>query len=53
MVTEVSEEQTVKAWLPMLVTLSGIVMDTRDSQPEKANSSMHVTPSEMLTEVRE
>ena len=37
----------------MLVTLFGIVTEVRESQSEKAESSMLVTLSGMMTEVRE
>ena len=35
-VTEVSEVQSQKALLPMLVTLSGIVIEVREVQSQKA-----------------
>ena len=37
----------------MLVTLSGMVMEVKPLQPEKARSPMLVTLSGMVTEVRE
>ena len=36
MVTEVREVQYAKAESPKLVTLSGMVIEVRESQPEKA-----------------
>ena len=36
----------------MLVTLSGIVMDVKPLQPEKAESPMLVTLSGMVTDVK-
>ena len=37
----------------MLVTLSGMVTEVREVQPEKAEYPMLVTPFGMVTEVRE
>ena len=50
-VTEVNEEQRMKASFPMLVTLLGIVMEVNEEQPEKAEFPMLVTLLGMETEV--
>jgi len=49
----VREVQVLKAHLPMLVTLSGIVTKTRDSHQLKAEKPMEVTPTGMVTTMRE
>ena len=49
----VKEEQPMKAYSPMLVTLFGIVMLVKDSQPAKAASPMLVTLSGIVTFVNQ
>jgi hypothetical protein len=44
--------QLRKAPLPMLVTLAGIVMDSRVSLPPKALSPMVVRPAGIVTDFR-
>ena len=44
--------QEEKAFLPMVVTPSGIVMEVRRLQPRKAELPMLVTPSGIVMEVR-
>ena len=46
-VTEVKEEQSSKAYSPMLFTLSPIVTEVKDEQLENAQSPMLVTLSGM------
>ena len=46
---EVSLVQSAKAPSEMLVTLSGMLMDFRPEQPQKAKKSIEVTPSGMVT----
>jgi hypothetical protein len=48
MVTEVRPEQPLKAPLPMLVTLLGMVMDVRLEQFEKAELPINLVPFLML-----
>ena len=50
-VTEVKEEQSRKAYPPILVTLSGIVIYSKEEQPSKALYPMLVTLSPIVTEV--
>ena len=47
------EEQSKKVALPIVVTLSGIVMAAREEHPEKALSPIVVTPSGMVMAMRE
>ena len=49
MVTEVKEEHRAKAAPPIVVTLSGIVIDVKEEHPENALSSIVVIPLEMMT----
>ena len=42
----------MNAWLPMLVTLFGIVIEVRPLQPKNAASPMLVTLLGIVTEVR-
>ena len=51
MVAEVREEQSEKAQSPMLVTLSGMVMETKLEQPLKASEDILRVPSMMSREV--
>jgi len=53
MITEVRALQPLKALLPILVTLLGIVTEVRAEQPEKVFSPILVTLLEMVIEVRE
>ena len=50
-VTDTSDEQSKKAWSPILVTLSGIVTDVSDVHSEKAWVPIVVTLSGMVTDV--
>lgn len=45
--------QSLKASLPIVVTLLGMVTEVRELQPMKALSPIVVTLFEMVTEVRE
>lgn len=47
-----SAEQTVKGFVPICSTESGIVMLVRESHKENAQSPMEVTESGMVTRVR-
>ena len=47
-----STGQPSKAPVPMLVTLSGITMETKALQPEKACLPILVTPSGIVTDVK-
>ena len=49
---EVRPEQSANAYLPMLVTLLGIVIEVRPEQPENAEPPMLVTLLGIVTEVR-
>ena len=51
MFTSVSPEQRENAESPMLVILSGIVIDVSPEQPENAQSPMLVTPSGIVIDV--
>ena len=53
MVTEVRELQSVKAAIPIVVTLLGIDIEVRELQLTKAAGSIVVTLLGMITEVRE
>ena len=48
MLIEFKDVQPEKAYLPMLVTLSGMLIEVKDVQSEKALSPMIVTLSGML-----
>lgn len=50
-VTEVREEQSSKAEVPMLITLLGMVTEVREEQLLKAQLPMLVKPSGRETEV--
>ena len=47
-----SDEQPENTLLPMLVTLSGIVMDFKPLQLANAQASMPVTPLPMVADVK-
>ena len=51
-VTEVKPVQFLNAALPMLVTVSGIVIEVKPLQPWNAEDSMLVTPLPIDTEVK-
>ena len=51
-VTDVKPVQPSKAYIPMLVTLSGMVIDVKPLQPEKADCPMLITLSGMVMDVK-
>ena len=53
MVTEVKDIQSLKALLPIVLTLLGMVTEVRELQPLKASCPIVVTLLPMVTEVRE
>jgi hypothetical protein len=52
-VTAASEEQQLKAYPPIDVTPSGIVMAVREEHPQKAQWSIDVTESGIVMDKRE
>ncbi len=52
MITEVKSEHPKNALQPNFVILSGIIIDDRLVQSEKAPAPISMTPSDMVTEVK-